>query len=153
MENKWDRRFLNMALNEVTQWSRDPSTKVAAVIVDPSNHIRAVSYNGFPKGIADTDERLNNRAIKYQLVQHAEANGISTCSKLGISTDGCTMAVTHLPCSTCAGLMINAGIKKVITRTPSPEFAARWADAQKLTVDMFKEAGVQLIILDELEEK
>ena len=149
MEDKWNRRLLNLALGEVNMWSKDPSTKVSAVIADKENYVRAVSYNGFPKGVTDSEERLNNRELKYPLVQHAEANAISACARLGISTNGCTMAVTHLPCSTCAGLMINAGIKKVITRVPDPEFAARWADAQKLTFDMFTESGVELVLLGE----
>ncbi len=143
----WDRRFLKMAAGEINTWSKDPSTKVSATIFRGKYPI-AAAYNGFPPGIADTPERLNNRELKYKLVQHAEANAISTCSKLGISTEGATMAVTHFPCSTCAGLMIGAGIKKVVVQKPNEDFLSRWKDSVELSKDMFTEAGVELVVID-----
>lgn len=143
----WDKRMLKMAAGEINTWSKDPSTKVSATIFKGKYPI-ASSYNGFPPGIEDTKERLNNRELKYKLVQHAEANAIATCSKLGISTDGATMAVTHFPCSTCAGLMISAGIKKVIVQKPDADFLSRWKDSVELSEEMFKEADVQLVVID-----
>ena len=146
----WDARMLRMAAGEINAWSKDPSTKVSATIFN-EKHPVASAYNGFPPGIEDTEERLNNRELKYKLVQHAEANAIATCSKLGIATKGLTMAVTHFPCSTCAGLMISAGIKKVITQAPSEDFLSRWKDTVEFSVGMFAEAGVELVVID-LEE-
>lgn len=143
----WDHRMLKLAAGEINTWSKDPSTKVSAVIFR-GKHPVAMSYNGFPPGIADTDERLNNRELKYKFVQHAEANAISTCAKLGIATEGTTMAVTHHPCPTCAGQMISAGIAKVICQPPSPDFLSRWADDVNLAKQLFKEAGVELVIID-----
>ncbi|QDJ96384.1 deoxycytidylate deaminase [Xanthomonas phage Xoo-sp13] len=143
----WDSRFLRLADGELNSWSKDPSTKVSAVIIRGKYPI-ATSYNGFPPGIEDTVERLNNRELKYKLVQHAEANAISTCAKLGISTEGTTMAVTHFPCSTCAGLMISAGIKKVIVKKPTPDFLSRWKESIDLSKEMFKEAEVELVVID-----
>lgn len=143
----WDRRFLKMAAGEINSWSKDPSTKVSATIFRGKYPI-AASYNGFPPGIEDTHERLNNRELKYKLVQHAEANAIATCSKLGISTEGTTMAVTHFPCSTCAGLMIGAGIKKVVVQEPNADFLSRWKDSVELSKEMFAEAGVELVVID-----
>lgn len=59
---KWDRRFMEMA-QLVSTWSKDPSTKIGAVLVR-SNKIVATGYNGFPSGIVD-DKRLQNRDKKY----------------------------------------------------------------------------------------
>lgn len=143
----WNRRYLQMASGEINTWSKDPSTKVSAVIFKDKHPI-ASNYNGFPPGIADTPERLNNRELKYKLVKHAEANAIAVCAKLGIATNGCTMAVTHFPCSDCAGLMIAAGIKKVIVQTPTEDFLSRWSDSISLSKDMFDEADVELIVID-----
>lgn len=145
--NKWDKRFLGMAHREVKEWSKDPSTKVAAIIIDSDNNVRAVSYNGFPKGIKD-DERLNNRELKYSLVQHAESNSISTCAKLGIKTDGCSIAITNFPCSTCMGLLINAGIKKVITSKPTEDYLSRWKESIDLSKELMEEAGIELVMID-----
>jgi dCMP deaminase len=143
----WDRRFLKMASGEINSWSKDPSTKVSATIFRGKYPI-AISYNGFPPGIEDTNERLNNRELKYKLVQHAEANAIATCARLGITTEGTTMAVTHFPCSTCAGLMISAGIAKVVVQKPSEDFLSRWKESIELSKDMFKEAGVEVVEID-----
>lgn len=142
MKKKWKDRFLKLAV-DVNGWSKDPSTKVSAVIADKHNYVRAVAYNGFPKDIID-DDRLYDRNVKYELIQHAEANAISTCAKLGIKTRKCTMIVTHFPCPRCAGLIINAGIKRVITQKPNEDFISRWGDGIKITKEMFKEAGIKL---------
>jgi dCMP deaminase len=143
----WDRRFLKMASGEINTWSKDPSTKVSATLFN-GKHPVASAYNGFPPGIADTKERLNDRELKYKLVQHAEANAIATCAKLGIATNGLTMAVTHFPCSTCAGLMIGAGIKKVVVQEPNEDFLSRWKESVTLSKEMFTEAGVELVVID-----
>lgn len=148
-DDTWDHRALRLALGEVNTWSKDPSTKVSAVIMRGKSPI-AVSYNGFPPGIEDTEERLSNRELKYKLIQHAEANAISTCAKMGIATEGTTMAVSHFPCSSCAGMMIGAGIKKVIVQKPTPEFEARWKESQDLSRAMFEEAGIEVVVLDVL---
>lgn len=147
VHTEWDARLLRLADSSDLKWSKDPSTKVSAIIARGKYPI-ATSYNGFPPGIADTPERLNNRELKYKLVQHAEANAIATCAKLGIATEGATMAVTHFPCSTCAGLMISAGIKKVIIKQPTPDFLSRWEDSIILSNEMFAEADVEVVVID-----
>jgi dCMP deaminase len=73
----WDAYFIGIA-REVSTASKDPSTKVGAVIVRPDWTVAAMGYNGFPRGIADTPERLNDRETKYALVTHAEVNAILT---------------------------------------------------------------------------
>ena len=144
MSDKWDLRFLKLADQHPKEWSLDPSTKVGAIIVDKDNYLRATSYNGFPKGIKD-DERLTDRKLKYMIVQHAEQNAISTCARLGISTNGCTLVVTHHPCSVCAGMIINAGICRVVTYEPSLEFSSRWKESNEVARELFAEAGVDFI--------
>ncbi|WLB77042.1 deoxycytidylate deaminase [Bradyrhizobium elkanii] len=76
-QERWDRYFLKVA-QAVSTASKDPSTKVGAVIVRPDRTMASFGYNGFPRGIADTDERLNNREVKYDLVVHGEINAILT---------------------------------------------------------------------------
>lgn len=58
--HRWDRHFLRLAA-EHARMSKDPSTKVGAVIVGPDREIRSAGFNGFPRGIEDTDERLHDR--------------------------------------------------------------------------------------------
>ena len=68
--DKWDGRFLDAAAL-VASWSKDPSTRVGCVIVNERRHIVATGYNGFPKGVEDSVERLNDRPTKYLMVQDA----------------------------------------------------------------------------------
>ena len=73
---KWDKRWIGVA-EHIARFSKDPSTQVGAVIVDGMNRLVSIGYNGFPRGVADDDERYNNRKTKLKLIVHAEANAIS----------------------------------------------------------------------------
>jgi len=137
----WDRWFLGMA-DYVSSASKDPSTKVGAVIVDENRRIVSTGYNGLPQGVEDTDERLNNRELKYKLIVHGERNALLFA---GRSVHGCTLYTTpFMPCSVCAGMVIQAGIKRVVAPySDNP----RWAEDFKLTEQLFSEAEVELVLL------
>lgn len=72
----WDRFYLRGA-EWISSASKDPSTKVGAVIVRPDRTVASVGYNGFPRKIADTPERLNDRDTKYELIVHGEMNAMA----------------------------------------------------------------------------
>lgn len=72
---KWDRRFLKIA-REVATWSKDPSTQVGAVIVDPDQRVVSLGYNGLPCGVSDSRDLLDDRVAKYATVIHAEQNAL-----------------------------------------------------------------------------
>ena len=134
----WNKRFLELATC-VASWSKDPSTKVGAVIADSKNRIVSLGFNGFARGVED-DERLNDRATKYAMVLHAEENAILFASK---NLSDCSIFVSGLPpCSHCASLIVQCGIKKVYAwKQDIPE---RWQENFKLTQKIFAEAGVSL---------
>ncbi|MBI2674391.1 MAG: CMP deaminase [Candidatus Yanofskybacteria bacterium] len=135
---KWDRRFLALA-EFIAQWSKDPSTKTGAVIVDPENRIVSVGYNGFPQGVADLPERLNNRELKYKLTVHCERNALIFAHE---SVKGCRLYTwPFMSCSPCASMMIQAGIIEAVAPfSDNP----RWAEDFKLATEQFEEAGVKL---------
>ena len=99
----WHFRFLKLA-QEVASWSKDPSTQVGTVIVDDKRRPISFGYNGFPRGIADTSELLQDREQKYKRVLHAEQNAILFSSKKDLSD--CTIYTTHFPCSQCTASLI-----------------------------------------------
>lgn len=137
----WDDRFLALA-DHIAGWSKDPSTKVGAVIVRPNRTIASVGYNGFPRGVNDDPERLNDRPVKYAMTVHAEANAILSADG---RLDGCTLYVTPLhPCANCAALIIQSGITRVVARMPTDP--AHWADSFSKAKIMFDEAGIEVII-------
>ena len=140
---KWDERFIELA-KLVGSWSKDPSTKVGAAIVDRNHRIISVGYNGFPKGIKDSEDRLNNRESKYDIVIHAEANALSFASK---PLEGCTLyTYPFQPCSRCAGLIIQHGIKRVVSQKDNKvsERTISWAKNFELANRLFGEAGVEM---------
>ncbi|MFL2944581.1 MAG: deoxycytidylate deaminase [Candidatus Poseidoniales archaeon] len=138
----WNERFLNLAIH-ISNWSKDPSTKVGCVVVGPDREIRSTGFNGLPRGIEDNEERLNNREIKYPMICHAEENAIMHAARIGISLKECTAYVTWPPCTRCARSLIQAGILTVIypKNTDIPD---RWASDFELSMNMFKEAGIEL---------
>ena len=64
MTSKWDERFIDLA-KHISQWSKDPSTNVGCVVIGEDREIRSTGFNGFPRGIADDSERLEDREQKY----------------------------------------------------------------------------------------
>jgi dCMP deaminase len=143
--DKWDRRFLDLA-KYISGWSKDPSTKVGAVITQPSNkRIVSTGFNGFPAGVEDSAERLTNREIKYEMVVHAELNALLFA---GSSAHGGTLYVYPLaPCARCAVTIIQAGIKRIVA--PKPDFTNdRWGQTLKVAEQLFLEAGLDVDYID-----
>ena len=139
--DKWDQRFLKLA-EEVASWSKDPSRKIGAVAIGAKGQVLAQGFNGFPRGIDDSEERYNDRERKYELVVHAEMNVIYNATYSGVSLDGATLYVTGLPvCSECAKGIVQVGIKRVIMR--DMEIPDSWQESWRKTQEMFDETGIQ----------
>ena len=136
----WDRWFLGMAKYVATA-SKDPSTKVGAVIVDPMKRVVSMGFNGFPRGVND-DDRLDDRERKYEIVCHAEVNAAVFAQR---PLNDCSIYVWPLPpCSRCASILIQSGIKRVV----SPPPLDRWKDSCALSAALFAEAGVEPKMMD-----
>lgn len=136
----WHQRFLNLA-EHIATWSKDPSTKVGAVIVDDQRRIISTGYNGFPRGVEDRDQRYQDRDVKYEMIVHGEINAIVFANQ---NLSGTTLYTwPFMPCSRCAGIVIQSGIKTVVAPyNDNP----RWVNSFQLTQQMFEEAGIELII-------
>ncbi len=142
--DKWDERYLSLA-KKVSTWSKDPSTQVGAVTVGRKKEVLSQGFNGFPRGIHDTDERYHDREIKYKFVVHAEMNAIYNATYSGTSLDKATLYVYGLPiCSECAKGIIQVGIKRVVIEN-SKELD-NWNQSVRLSQEMFNETGIKLII-------
>ena len=133
----WDRRFLALA-QHIAGWSKDPSTKVGAVIVRPDKTVASVGYNGLPRGVEDTMARLQDRDTKLDLTVHAEINALAFAKE---SLQFCTLYVWPLPpCIRCATSIIQHGIHRVVA--PEPNIHSQWRDSNIRARDMLLEAGV-----------
>lgn len=134
--HRWDLWYLKLA-KEIAQKSKDPSTKVGAIIVSEDNKPISFGYNGLPCKIFDTDERLNNRELKYSIIIHAEINALIFAER---SVKNATLYTwPFLPCSRCASVFIQAGIKRVVAPINSND---RWKDNLWLSKSLFREADV-----------
>lgn len=137
----WDRWFVGMAQYVATA-SKDPSTKVGAVIVDPQRRVVSVGFNGLPRGVHDNPARLANRELKYKMIVHGEINAILFAERP--LTDCTLYTYPFMPCSRCAGQIIQKGIREVVS---IPNDNPRWQEEFQLTREMFGEAGVALRLL------
>lgn len=141
-------KFISL-VQAVASLSKDPSTKVGALALDANLNVLAVGYNGFPRKVADTEERLCNRELKYPLIVHAEANAIAACARTGRVLEGATLLVSSLyPCVTCAGLIVQSGIKRVIAQKIKED--SRWKESNELARLIFDEGGVEVIEVEDI---
>ncbi len=153
---RWHYYFLRLA-EATASLSKDPSTKVGAVLVRNDRTIISTGFNGFPRGIADRPERLNNREAKMGLTVHAEANAILAAAKHGIATAGATLyMVWHdvtsgiynggPPCSDCCLELIQAGVRRIVIYNASvPE---RWEASLLRSRGFLDEVGISLTELE-----
>lgn len=141
MSQKWDKRYMDIAA-QAGSWSKDPSSKIGAVAVGDKGQVLSTGYNGFPRGIADLDVRLETRELKYKYIVHAEMNAIYNATYNGVSLDGATMYVSGLPCcSACALGLIQVGVKRVVMDgDPTSE---RWKASWETTKELFNEANIE----------
>lgn len=109
---KWDLRGILLARHIAEGWSKDPSTKVGAVIMSPEHRPISWGYNGLPAGIEDTDERLSNREVKLAITLHAEHNAILLAP--GSVEGGHLYVWPFPPCAHCAAIISQAKISRVV---------------------------------------
>jgi dCMP deaminase len=143
-QNKWDNFFLGMADYMATA-SKDPSTKVGAVIVRPDLSVASVGFNGFARSMNDTPELYENRDEKYSRIIHAETNAILNAHG---PVEGYTLYTTLAPCDRCAVMVIQAGIKRVVSRNMPESLRQRWEASLRRSSEFFTEAGVEFILID-----
>lgn len=144
---KWDRRFMQMAAL-VSDWSKDPSSGIGAVITDNRKRVVSVGFNGFPTGTSDDPEIYKDRSRKYRRVLHAERNAILFAKQ---DLKCCNIYVWPVPpCTQCAAEIIQAGIDRVISVDPSEaeDFYTRWSKDLEETKKLFSEAGVSYQLYD-----
>lgn len=147
---RWDKHFLMLALANAAM-SKDPNTRVGSLIVGPDREIRSAGFNGFPRGIADTTERLTDRNLKLKMIVHAEMNAVLNAARAGIATKGCTLFLAATddsgetwggpPCSRCVVEIIQAGITNIVS-LPQKAGPSKWHEDLAFAHTLLKEAQV-----------
>ena len=108
MRPDWTNYFLGLA-NVISQRSHDIHTKHGCVITDSNNRILGVGYNGFPRGLDDSN-LPTSRPEKYPWMVHSERNALSNCV---VRPDNGIAYVTGQCCNDCIIALWQEGIKKV----------------------------------------
>ena len=149
----WDRYFLDLC-EAIARRATCNRGKCGCVIVK-DKRIMTTGYVGAPSGLPHCDEAGHDmrKVIDYngKITQHcvrtlhAEQNAIIQAARFGIPLEGSTLYCKMTPCRTCAMMIINAGIKRVVCEK------RYHADAD--TVELFKEAGLELVIMNNEVEK
>jgi dCMP deaminase len=136
----WDSRFMNLA-RHVGTWSKDRSRKVGCVVVGSDNSVRALGFNGFPRGLDDEKEHRHQRPAKYLWTEHAERNAIYTAARNGVSLAGSRMYLPWFPCVDCARAIVQAGIIELIALPPDLT-DPQWGEGFAVSLELLKEALV-----------
>jgi dCMP deaminase len=142
-----DKRHLEfMATAEflAKNFSKDPSSRIGAIFVDDeTNTILATGYNGLPRKLNETDERLGDRENRLKWTVHAETNGILNAARCGAKLEGSRVYINKLiPCLDCAKNLVQAGIKHVYLQKSALEIE-RWAKGYPDIKNLFDECGVE----------
>lgn len=132
---KWDRRYLELAAL-VSSWSKDPRKQVGAIITD-CQYVRGVGFNGFPRGIEDSEYVLHDKNLKLPLIVHAEVNAIIAARGLGDTI----YVWPCMPCSACMGQIIQVGtIKRVVTSKTTQHTRSSWN--KDIVFEMAAQTGI-----------
>ena len=132
MSLSYDQVFMEVAA-VVAKKSKDPRTKVGAVLVSPDKCSISVGFNGLPAGLEETKERWDD---KYAYVIHAEINAIIN-SKTDLKDY--TLYTTMFPCENCRNYILQTGIKRIVYMGDDSRCLG---DTIEKTKAIFEEQGV-----------
>ncbi len=137
-----DLRYLRIC-REYAQLTRCLSRKVGALLVSPNGIVIGMGMNGPPRRTEHCPGEVCPRKLKGTKgletcpAVHAEVNAILACGQTNSSTSDCSLYIYPLgPCKVCAGVIINAGVRRIVF----PECG----QYDKLGPKLLAEAGVEI---------
>ncbi|MDI6721687.1 MAG: cytidine/deoxycytidylate deaminase family protein [Candidatus Aenigmarchaeota archaeon] len=149
----WDEYFLEV-MKAVAKRATCDRGRSGSVIVK-NKRILTTGYVGAPAGLHHCDEAGHKvKSVTHEdgsvsqhcvRTSHAEENAIIQAARHGISLDGATLYSKMVPCYTCAKMIINAGVSRVVSENDY--------HASRDTKEIFKQAGVELIIVNNKTEE
>lgn len=144
----WDEYFLQMAELVGTRGTCDRGR--AGAVITKDKRILTTGYVGSPIGLPHCDEvghemhsvtHEDGTTTRHCIrTAHAEQNAINNAARVGVALSGGTIYSKMVPCYKCAQSIINVGIVRIV--------AAKDYHASSRSKEIFKEAGIELVILD-----
>jgi dCMP deaminase len=145
----WDEYFMKIVEIVGTRGTCDRFR--GGCVITRNKRIIATGYAGSPVGLPHCDDaghemhtitHENGEQSRHCIrTTHAEQNAICEAARMGIALDGGCLYVQMAPCYTCAKMIINAGIKKVV--------CAKGYHSGQRSQEIFQEAGIEYLLLDE----
>jgi len=149
MKPTWDEYFMNVS--HAVKARADCKRRQVGAILVKGKQIISTGYNGTPRGLkncseggcdrcaSDENQHPSGKDLDKCACSHAEENAIVQAALHGMSTEGATLYTTNSPCTICAKMIINAGIKKIVAGGKYPD---------ELGTKLLKEAGIELVVLE-----
>lgn len=144
----WDEYFMSIAEMAGTRATCDRGRSGCVIVRD--RRILCTGYVGSPVGLSHCDDTGHEmHAVTNEdgttsrhciRTSHAELNAIANAAKLGVSLDGATMYCHMTPCYTCAKIIINTGIKRIVAKIDY--------HASQRSKEIFDEAGIAFELLN-----
>ena len=149
----WDEYFMQVVDAVAERGTCDRGKSGSIIVVD--KRIVATGYVGSPAGLSHCDEaghlmrevldEQGNKSMHCVRTIHAEENAILQAAKYGTAINGGVIYCKMVPCFNCAKMIVNVGIKRVVTK--------KRYHADGLSVELFKSAGIELVVLENEVEK
>ena len=142
----WDVYFMQIATLVATRATCDRRSVGAVIVRD--RRILATGYNGAPKGLphcppgGPEHDWPRGCLMAGHCVRslHAEQNAFLQAAMIGVACKDATMYVTCQPCNTCAKMIVNAGISRVIYEGEYPD---------EFSKEIFRNAHLEVLRLQD----
>ena len=149
----WDEYFMSLARLAATR-STCLRRHVGAVIVK-DRMVLSTGYNDTPRGLRNcgdggcarcASDAAAGTGLDTCLCLHAEQNAIIQAAYHGVAIAGGAIYCTHQPCLTCAKMVVNAGLVRIVYAAPYPDPVAEQLlhDASVELVRFPQEAAARL---------
>jgi len=149
----WDEYFKDLVDTVARRSTCDRGRSGAVIVIN--NKIITTGYAGSPPGQPHCDEvghlmrevidEEGNKSMHCIRTLHAEENAILQAAEEGKRVKGATLFCSMTPCYRCAKMIVTVGIVRVV--------AKRRYHAERMSVELFKEVGVQLDICEDKVEE
>ncbi len=145
----WDEYFMKIAQTAATRGTCDRGRAGCVIVKD--KRIISTGYVGAPIGLPHCDEighemhtviHADGKETRHCIrTAHAEQNAICQAARVGAKIEGATLYCKMTPCYTCAKMIINSGIKRVVCEQDY--------HAGARTKEIFLEAGIEYDLLND----
>ncbi len=145
----WDEYFMKLADTVATRATCDRGR--SGCVIAREKQILVTGYVGSPRALPHCDDvghlmkqiihEDGSKSQHCMRTVHAEQNAICQAARLGISLEGGTLYCRMTPCRTCAMLIINCGIERVVCE--------KKYHRGKESEEMFKEANIELVYFED----